>query len=207
MPDGLGYVVLDSWGHVWKYGSAAVGYVGDAETPLWVFTDTARDIVIASWMGVGFGYYVLDALGRRVERRDRPAGDATRGGRFADRWRASRTGGKPFVLRNDGVVADDSSLTAQSTTTERSTSPRSILWNASSTCVEGDRLGHEAVEVEATLQVEVDQHREVAARQAVAVPRRLERAAPTEELDHRQLDLHVGSGTPTCTSVPARSRA
>ena len=39
-------------------------------------------------------------------------------------------------------------------------------------------------------QVEVDEHREVARRQAVAVPARLERAAATEELDHRQLDAH-----------------
>ena len=64
MPDGAGYVVLDSWGHVWKYGSATTGYVGDAETPMWYFSDNARDIVIASWMGGGFGYYVLDANGR-----------------------------------------------------------------------------------------------------------------------------------------------
>ena len=37
------------------------------------------------------------------------------------------------------------------------------------------------------LTVEVDQHREVAAGQAVAVPAGLQRAAPPEDLDHRQL--------------------
>ena len=51
---------------------------------------------------------------------------------------------------------------------------------------------HEAVEVEAALQVEVDQHREVAAREAVAVPRRLQRAAAAEELDHRELGNFIG---------------
>ena len=51
----------------------------------------------------------------------------------------------------------------QSTTTERSTSPRSIWWNAVLDLVEADRLGHEPVEVEPALQVEVDEHREVAA--------------------------------------------
>jgi hypothetical protein len=35
---------------------------------------------------------------------------------------------------------------------------------------ERDLLGHERVEVEPALQVEVDQHREVPRRQAVAVP-------------------------------------
>ena len=76
----------------------------------------------------------------------------------------------------------------QKTTTERSTSPRSMRWKASSTSSSGDRLAHEAVEVEPALQVEVDEHREVARRKAVAVPARLERPAPPEELDHRQVD-------------------
>jgi hypothetical protein len=104
MPDGLGYVVLDSWGHVWKYGSAAAGYVGDAETPLWVFTDTARDIVISSWMGVGFGYYVLDATGHVWNGGIVPpvSNPAVVG---ADRYRAiAYRNGKPLVLRNDGVA-------------------------------------------------------------------------------------------------------
>ena len=102
MPDGLGYVVLDSWGHVWKYGSAATGWVGDAATPLWPFTDTARDIVISSWLGTGFGYYVLDSWGHvwnggLVNPVDNPQMVP------ADRFRAvTYRNGKPLVLRNDG---------------------------------------------------------------------------------------------------------
>src|SRR4051794_37345610 len=57
--------------------------------------------------------------------------------------------------------------------------------------VQPDRLGDERVEVEAALQVQVDQHREVPGGQAVAVPGGLDRAAAAEDLDQRQLDLHV----------------
>ena len=104
MPDGAGYVVLDSWGHVWKYGSATTGYVGDAETPMWYFSDTTRDIVIASWMGAGFGYYVLDGNGRVWNGGVVPA--VTNSGVVgADRFRSiTYRFGKPYVLRNDGVA-------------------------------------------------------------------------------------------------------
>src|SRR4051795_243709 len=57
--------------------------------------------------------------------------------------------------------------------------------------LEGDGLGDELVEREAALQVQVDEHREVAGGQAVAVPGGLDRPAPAEDLDRRQLDLHV----------------
>jgi hypothetical protein len=73
--------------------------------------------------------------------------------------------------------------------------------------VEGDGLGHEAVEVEAALEVEVDQHREVPRRQAVAVPAGLERPPrPKNSIIGRSMRMS-GVGTPTWTSVPARSRA
>ena len=112
------------------------------------------------------------------------------------------------VEGEDAVGGDQFAGHGDSTTTERSTSPRSILWKASSTSSSHDRLADELVEVEPALEVEVDQHREVARRQAVAVPRRLQRTAATEHLDERQLE-HVGRGvgTPTSTTVPARSRA
>ena len=42
------------------------------------------------------------------------------------------------------------------------------------------------------LQVEVDEHREVARGKAVAVPARLQRATAAEDLDERQGDLLVG---------------
>src|SRR5207244_6065466 len=48
--------------------------------------------------------------------------------------------------------------------------------------IERDRLRHEALEIEPALQVQVDQHREVAAREAIAVPTRLAFAAATDEL-------------------------
>ena len=80
----------------------------------------------------------------------------------------------------------------RSTTTERSTSPWCIRSNASSTSSSADLLGDERVEVEPALQVQVDQHREVPAGQAVAVPARLERAAAAEDVEQRQLgDLHL----------------
>src|SRR4051794_7756926 len=60
--------------------------------------------------------------------------------------------------------------------------------------VQADRLGDELVEREAALQVQVDEHREVPAGQAVAVPGRLDRPAAAEDLDRRQGDLHVRGG-------------
>src|SRR5215210_8178588 len=60
--------------------------------------------------------------------------------------------------------------------------------------LEPDRLGDEAVERQPALQVQVDEHREVAAGQAVAVPRRLQRTAAAEEVHQRHVDPHVGCG-------------
>src|SRR6266508_2309954 len=60
--------------------------------------------------------------------------------------------------------------------------------------VQRDRLGDEAVEVVAAAQVQVGEDREVAGGQAVAVPRRLERAAAAEEVEHTQVDAHLRVG-------------
>src|SRR4051794_4988695 len=57
--------------------------------------------------------------------------------------------------------------------------------------VERDGLADEAVEIEATLQVHVDEHREITCRQTVAVPTRLQRTPPTEEVEQRHLDAHL----------------
>ena len=66
----------------------------------------------------------------------------------------------------------------------------------------------ELVQRQPALQVEVDQHREVAGRQAVAVPGRLQRAAAAEDVDAAAARAVMsGVGTPTSTTVPARSRA
>src|SRR5918998_563031 len=60
--------------------------------------------------------------------------------------------------------------------------------------VQPDGLGDELLERQPSLQVQVDQHREVALGQAVAVPRGLQRPAAAEEADQRQLQPHVGGG-------------
>ena len=58
---------------------------------------------------------------------------------------------------------------------------------------DSDLLGDEGTEVEAALLVEVDEHREVSRRQAVAVPAGLQRPAPAEHVDERDVrDLGVG---------------
>src|SRR6266511_1396090 len=53
--------------------------------------------------------------------------------------------------------------------------------------LEADRLRHESVEVESALEVQVDEEWEVTAREAVAVPRRLQGTTAAEEVDHRDV--------------------
>src|SRR4051794_3255397 len=60
--------------------------------------------------------------------------------------------------------------------------------------VQRDRLADEAVEGEAALLVEGDEGREVPAGQAVTVPARLQRPAPAEHVQQRQLQGHLGPG-------------
>ena len=91
----------------------------------------------------------------------------------------------------DGVV-DPQRRSHQRITTERSTSPSVHLVERRLDVADADLLGDERVEVEPALLVEVDEHREVAVGQAVAVPAGLERAAATEDVDQREVgDLHV----------------
>ena len=59
---------------------------------------------------------------------------------------------------------------------------------------EPDPLRDEGLEREPTLTVEVDEHREVPGRQAVAIPGGLQGAAAAEDLDHRQGHLLVRGG-------------
>jgi hypothetical protein len=104
MPDGQGYVELDRNGGVAKYGSATQGYVGAGSTPHWDF-DMARDVVIFSLFGSGWGYYVLDAWGgvsgtAQLAARTNPSFSL-----FYDRWRGMAIyGGKPLLVRNDGTT-------------------------------------------------------------------------------------------------------
>src|SRR4029453_16813468 len=60
--------------------------------------------------------------------------------------------------------------------------------------VEGDGLGDEPVEIVAAPQVQVDQYREVAGGQAVAVPGRPQRPAAAVEVEHAQVDPHLRVG-------------
>ncbi|MFN8025890.1 MAG: glucosaminidase domain-containing protein [Acidimicrobiia bacterium] len=105
MPDGKGYVILDNWGTVWKYGSATQGLVGSGSTKFWG-ADFARDIVIVNVFGTGFGYYVLDSYGNVFNTASLPAVTNPLAQLFADRWRSMTiVGGKPLVVRNDGITA------------------------------------------------------------------------------------------------------
>jgi hypothetical protein len=60
MPDGQGYVVLDGWGGLHKFGSARTGAVGTARAPYWPGWDIARDVDITP---DGNGLIVLDGFG------------------------------------------------------------------------------------------------------------------------------------------------
>lgn len=105
MPDGAGYVVLDAMGTVYKFGSATTGLVGSGTT-LHFDLDVARDIVILSGWGTGFGYFVADAWGAVWSTQQLPTYHNPRAQLFADRWRAvTIVGGKPFMVRNDGTTA------------------------------------------------------------------------------------------------------
>ena len=165
---------------------------GRAETPIWYFSDTARDIVIASWMGVGFGYYVLDGNGRVWNGGIVPA--VTNAG--VGRRRPLPVDHVPLreavrAAQRRRRVHDEADARPRSEHDDGAQHLAALhLVERVLDVVEADGLAHEALEVEAPVEVQVDEHREVARREAVAVPARLERAAATEELDHRQLDAH-----------------
>ncbi len=60
MPDGQGYVVLDGFGGLHRFGSATEGAVGQAPFPYWIGWDIARDVAITP---SGNGIAVLDGFG------------------------------------------------------------------------------------------------------------------------------------------------
>jgi hypothetical protein len=60
MPDGNGYIVLDGWGGLHKFGSAATGVMGSLPGPYWPGFDIARSIAITP---DGTGLLVLDGYG------------------------------------------------------------------------------------------------------------------------------------------------
>ena len=100
-----GLLVLDRLGGVWKYGSATTGYVGDAETPMWYFSDVRARHRDRSWMRRRLRLLRARRQGAGVERRHRARGRRTQGVVGADRFRSiTYRFGKPYVLRNDGVA-------------------------------------------------------------------------------------------------------
>ena len=104
MPDGEGYVILDKFGNVYKYGTATTGAIGAGSTPAWG-VDIARDIVILSGYGVAFGYYVVDAWGGVFNTSGLPARTNPSSSLFRDRWRGVAIyGGRPLLVRNDGTT-------------------------------------------------------------------------------------------------------
>ncbi len=60
MPDGKGYIVLDGWGGLHKYGSANQGTMKTLQGPFWLYWDIARAIEITP---DGKGLLVLDGFG------------------------------------------------------------------------------------------------------------------------------------------------
>src|ERR1019366_8197352 len=59
---------------------------------------------------------------------------------------------------------------------------------------EGDRLGDKSIEVESPLKIEIDQHWKVPRRQTIPIPTGLQLSTSPEEVDHRQVDAHIGRG-------------
>ena len=104
MPDGAGYLVLDKFGGVDKFGSALLGAVGTASTPCGESTSVAT----SPSCRCSASARVLRArrLGRRG-RHQRPGAEDTNpaSSLFRDRWRGIAIyGGKPLLLRNDGTT-------------------------------------------------------------------------------------------------------
>ena len=71
---------------------------------MWYFSDHARDIVIASWMGGGFGYYVLDANGRVWNGGIVPAVTSSGAVGAAPFRSITKRFRKPYDRRNAGVA-------------------------------------------------------------------------------------------------------
>jgi hypothetical protein len=92
MPDGNGYIVLDGWGGLHKFGSAATGVMGTLQGPYWQGFDIARSLSITP---DGKGFVVLDGYGGL-----HPAGDAppVAGGPYWYGWDIARS----IAITSDG---------------------------------------------------------------------------------------------------------
>lgn len=104
MPDGQGYIVLDGWGGLHKFGSAATGVIGGLGFPYWPGWDIARSITI---MPDGKGYIVLDGWGGLHPTGSAPAfahGPYWRGWDIARSVRVKPDGAGAYVLDGFGMV-------------------------------------------------------------------------------------------------------
>ena len=72
-PDGAGYVVLDAWGGLHRFGSARTGSLARLSGPYWPGQDRARALVLTP---TGRGYAVLEASGAVASYGDAPTGRA-----------------------------------------------------------------------------------------------------------------------------------
>ena len=72
-PDGAGYVVLDAWGGLHKFGSARTGALAKLRGPYWPGQDRARAVVVTP---SGRGQAVLEASGAVHAAGDAPPGRA-----------------------------------------------------------------------------------------------------------------------------------
>lgn len=73
-PDGKGFVILDGWGGLHRFGSARSGTLASLSGPWWSGFDIARDLAITP---TGKGLIVLDGWGGVHVRGDAPRGPAT----------------------------------------------------------------------------------------------------------------------------------
>ncbi len=91
MPDGNGYVILDAWGGLHRFGSA-VSALGNLRGPYWPGWDIARSLAITP---DGRGFTVLDGFGGRHSSGSAPR---VRGGPYWPGWDIA----KSIAYRPDG---------------------------------------------------------------------------------------------------------
>ena len=217
MPDGTGYVVLDKFGGVYKYGSALPGpgrrgldaVLGYRPGP----RHHHRRPRSASRSGTTCSTRGVASTGTAGSpARTQPVGSAVPRPLAGDHHLRREAVAAPQRRHHPAheliPVARLRSLDGpRARRRERSTSPRSILWNASSTSSSAIVSLTKRSRSSRPCEVQVDEHREVAGRQAVAVPRGLSAPPRPKNSIIGSSIVIVGSGTPTCTTVPARSRA
>ncbi len=103
MPDGKGYIVLDAWGGLHRFGSARSGAIAGLKTPYWRGWSIARSLAVTP---SGQGLVVLDGWGGLHARGDapRPTGSPYWAGWDIARSVTVAPGGGYYVLDGWGGV-------------------------------------------------------------------------------------------------------